>query len=396
MANEGNPFLQFLLLLFDRKRLVLGMVFLSAGITAIYSLVMDKTYEAQALIVPPTADAGGLAGLLGDIPMAGMLGAFMGESGGGEYYQAIINSRVMYQALAREFDLRTVYELDEDAEVEVLDKMIQKHLGSEFDINSGMITLLVKDKDPQRALAMAQFVIAELERLNRQYSSRKAGENRRFIQGEVDKIYAGLDSLEHLMLTFQDRERVLEPERQAEALLKGYGDIKARLELKELELALARRNHAAGHPMITGLEQEVTLLRTRMDKAYARGDEDLFIAIKDLPRATIEYLRIKRELEIGNQKLLFMLPQLEQAKIQEVRDTDVLEVLDPPRLPEKRIRPKRTLMVLLAALVALAVASLLVLVQKRLEDDEVLRDQFDRLVIQTRTLLTLRKTRGTP
>lgn len=330
MANEGNPFLQFLLLLFDRKRLVLGMVFLSAGITAIYSLVMDKTYEAQALIVPPTADAGGLAGLLGDIPMAGMLGAFMGESGGGEYYQAIINSRVMYQALAREFDLRTVYELDEDAEVEVLDKMIQKHLGSEFDINSGMITLLVKDKDPQRALAMAQFVIAELERLNRQYSSRKAGENRRFIQGEVDKIYAGLDSLEHLMLTFQDRERVLEPERQAEALLKGYGDIKARLELKELELALARRNHAAGHPMITGLEQEVTLLRTRMDKAYARGDEDLFIAIKDLPRATIEYLRIKRELEIGNQKLLFMLPQLEQAKIQEVVCPLALAPSSPP------------------------------------------------------------------
>jgi tyrosine-protein kinase Etk/Wzc len=391
MATEGNPFLQFLLLLIRRKHLVLGMVFLSAAITAVYSLVMDKTWEAQALIVPPSGDQGGLAGLLGDIPMAGMLGAFMGEGGGGEYYLAIINSRVMYRALDERFDLRSVYDLDADTEVEVLDKVIVRNLSAEFDLNTGMINLSVRDKDPQRALDMCQFVIAELERLNRQYSSRKAGENRRFIQGEIDKIYAGLDSLEHLMLAFQDRERVLEPERQAEALLKGYGEFKSRLELKELELNLARRNYASGHPVLVELEREVAILRERMVKAYSRGDEDLFIAIKDLPRATLEYLRIKRELEIGNQKLLFMLPQLEQAKIQEVRDTDVLEVLDPPRLPEKRIKPKRTLMVALAGLVALVVASLLVLVQKRLEEDEALRGQFDQLVRGLRGLITLRK-----
>lgn len=391
MAPEGNPFLQFLLLLFRRKRLVLGLVFVSTLLTAIYSLVMDKTWEARALIVPPTGDAGGLAGLLGDIPMAGMLSAFTGESGSGEYYLAILNSRVMYDALVARFDLRTVYELDADTDVEDLYELMSENFSSEFDVNSGMITVLVKDKNAQRALEMANFVIAELERLNRQYSSRKAGENRRFIQGEIDKIYTGLDSLEHLMLAFQDRERVLEPERQAEELLKGYGEFKSRLELKELELSLARRNYAAGHPRIKELETEVGILRERLLKAYAHGDEDLFIAIKDLPKATLEYLRLKRELEIGNQKLMFMLPQLEQAKIQEVRDTDVLEVLDPPRLPEKRIRPKRTMMVGLAGLAALAVASLLVLVQKRLDEDEALRTQLDELSRHLRGLLSFKR-----
>ena len=391
MADEGNPFLKFLLLLFHRKRLVLGLVFISAGLTAIYSLIMDKTWEARALIVPPAGDAGGLAGLLGDIPMAGMLGAFSGEGGSGEYYLAIVNSRVMYDTLIARFDLRTVYEMDADTDIEDLYEQVAENVIAEFDLVSGMITLQVKDKNAQRSLEMAEFVIAELERLNRQYSSRKAGENRRFIQGEIDKIYTGLDSLEHLMLAFQDRERLLEPERQAEELLKGYGESKSRLELKELELSLARRNFAAGHPRLKELETEVGILRERLLKAYSRGDEDLFIAIKDLPKATLEYLRLKRELEIGNQKLMFMLPQLEQAKIQEVRDTAVLEVLDPPRLPEKRISPKRTVMVAVAGVAALLVACLLVLVLKRLEEDESLRTQLDELARQLRALFPSRR-----
>ncbi|MCA9785223.1 MAG: hypothetical protein KDC10_12505 [Calditrichaeota bacterium] len=390
MANEGNLFLQFLLLLFRRKRLVLGMVLVSVTLTAIYSLVMDKTWEARALIVPPTGGASGLAGLLGDIPMAGMLSAFTGESGSGEYYLAILNSRVMYQKVLDKFELRTHYELDEDTKIEDVYEMMSENLSAEFDVNSGMITLLVKDKNAQQALEMAEYMVAELEALNRQYSSRKAAENRRFVQGEVDKIYAGLDSLENLMLAFQKQERLLEPERQAEELLKGYGELKSRLELKGLELSLARHNYSSGHPVVKELEQEVQILQTRLDKAYTKGDDDLFIAIQDLPRATLEYLRLKRELEIGNQKLLFMLPQLEQAKIQEVRDTDVLEVLDPPRLPEKRIRPKRTLMVALAGLAALVLASLLVLVQKKIEDDESLHGQLKELGQHLRDLLTFK------
>ena len=390
MANEGNLFLQFLLLLFRRKRLVLGMVLVSVTLTAIYSLVMDKTWEARALIVPPTGGASGLAGLLGDIPMAGMLSAFTGESGSGEYYLAILNSRVMYQKVLDKFELRTHYELDEDTKIEDVYEMMSENLSAEFDANSGMITLLVKDKNAQQALEMAEYMVAELEALNRQYSSRKAAENRRFVQGEVDKIYAGLDSLENLMLAFQKQERLLEPERQAEELLKGYGELKSRLELKGLELSLARHNYSSGHPVVKELEQEVQILQTRLDKAYTKGDDDLFIAIQDLPRATLEYLRLKRELEIGNQKLLFMLPQLEQAKIQEVRDTDVLEVLDPPRLPEKRIRPKRTLMVALAGLAALVLASLLVLVQKKIEDDESLHGQLKELGQHLRDLLTFK------
>ncbi|MCA9782975.1 MAG: hypothetical protein KC518_05285 [Candidatus Cloacimonetes bacterium] len=390
MANEGNLFLQFLLLLFRRKRLVLGMVLVSVTLTAIYSLVMDKTWEARALIVPPTGGASGLAGLLGDIPMAGMLSAFTGESGSGEYYLAILNSRVMYQKVLDKFELRTHYELDEDTKIEDVYEMMSENLSAEFDVNSGMITLLVKDKNAQQALEMAEYMVAELEALNRQYSSRKAAENRRFVQGEVDKIYAGLDSLENLMLAFQKQERLLEPERQAEELLKGYGELKSRLELKGLELSLARHNYSSGHPVVKELEQEVQILQTRLDKAYTKGDDDLFIAIQDLPRATLEYLRLKRELEIQNQKLTFMLPQLEQAKIQEVRDTDVLEVLDPPRLPEKRIRPKRTLMVALAGLAALVLASLLVLVQKKIEDDESLHGQLKELGQHLRDLLTFK------
>jgi uncharacterized protein involved in exopolysaccharide biosynthesis len=47
----------------------------------------------------------------------------------------------------------------------------------------------------------------------------------------------------------------------------------------------------------------------------------------------------------------FLLPQFEQAKIQEAKDTPTVQVLDPAVLPIKRSKPKRAFFVLLVAFI---------------------------------------------
>jgi tyrosine-protein kinase Etk/Wzc len=364
--------MHFLLLMAARKSLVIWIVLLTAGITAVYSLVMPRTFESRAVIAPPSGSTSLISGLIGDLPMGDLLGGLAGKGmGGGDegaYFVALLNSRQVLVELAAQFKLRDHYGMKK-AKVEDLLKQVSNRVSAEMDYDSGMIVLSVRDRDPRLTFEMAQWLIQRLEALNHEMKTRRARNSRAFAEKEVLQIRAELDSLERAMTVFQQDRRVLEPEEQGRAIMAEYAEVKTREAVKELELRMARQNYGPRHPTVLQAEQELASIRAQLKDSWEKGDSDLFLALNQLPAATMDYLRHERELEIGNKKLLFMLPQLEQAKLDEVNDIPVLEVLDPPVTPEKRIKPKRTLMVLSAALLALLASSVLVLFLDRLEQD---------------------------
>lgn len=66
----------------------------------------------------------------------------------------------------------------------------------------------------------------------------------------------------------------------------------------------------------------------------------------------MQLVRLTRELKIQEAIFELLTQQYEQAKIQEKRDTPTVEVLDPPQVPERKSRPKRATMSLLAGILA--------------------------------------------
>ncbi|MBK8382695.1 MAG: hypothetical protein IPL16_12560 [Ignavibacteria bacterium] len=48
------------------------------------------------------------------------------------------------------------------------------------------------------------------------------------------------------------------------------------------------------------------------------------------------FLRLKRDVEIQNKILTTIIPILEQAKIEEKRETPTVIILDPPNVPDKK------------------------------------------------------------
>jgi tyrosine-protein kinase Etk/Wzc len=392
-TNETtNPFLDFLLQMMGRKRLVLAICFFTVLMTAIYSLMMKKTYASAALILPPEGGGSPLSALVGSLPMGDLLGSMSGMGGGGgggDYFLSLLNSRVMHEGVIEEFGLREHYGM-ESAQVE--DVLMESHslISASLDYESGMISLVVRDHEPALTQAICLWMIDRLEVLNLDFKVRRARASRLFISGEVVKLRAEVDSLEMALLSFQEREHILEPEAQAAAILRGYGELKGQEALKDLELKFALQRHGSSHPKAVQLRAELLVVQTQLRESYEEGDGDLYLAVADLPRKSLSFFRYKRELEIANQKFAFMLPQLEAAKIEEVNDTEVLEVIDPPRVPEKRIKPKRTVMVVISGILALLVSAVLVLFLDRLESNSVLARQWRELMDHIKNLLRLR------
>ena len=70
----------------------------------------------------------------------------------------------------------------------------------------------------------------------------------------------------------------------------------------------------------------------------------LFIPLNEAPDLGLNYIRHYREVSLQQKILEFLLPQYEQAKIQEAKDTPTVQVLDKAVTPVKRKKPKRRLL----------------------------------------------------
>ena len=115
------------------------------------------------------------------------------------------------------------------------------------------------------------------------------------------------------------------------------GRAKARREFAEREAEVARKD----------LQDSEDSLRLFYDRNRR---------IADSPKLQFEEGRLRRRVEMRQDVYVSLTTEFNQARIDEVRDTPVLNVLDPPLVPTKHESPKRTAIAIIAALVAGALA----------------------------------------
>jgi uncharacterized protein involved in exopolysaccharide biosynthesis len=85
--------------------------------------------------------------------------------------------------------------------------------------------------------------------------------------------------------------------------------------------------------------------------------------LQDIPDQALQYLRLKREVEIQNTVFEMLTSEYEKARIEEARDTPVVQVLDKAEKPNLRSRPKRKIFTLIGAALGLGWGSMVALVR---------------------------------
>ncbi len=74
------------------------------------------------------------------------------------------------------------------------------------------------------------------------------------------------------------------------------------------------------------------------------------------PSLAFRETRLRRRLDMTQTRFVDLQRQLDQARVQEVRDTPAITVLDKPNIPARRYRPRRRLLTLEVLVVGMAVA----------------------------------------
>jgi uncharacterized protein involved in exopolysaccharide biosynthesis len=369
---------------------IAGLVFSTA-----VAFLIPARYEATARLMPPdqsnmnNAVIGMLAAKAGDT-LGSIASDTLGLRTTGAMLVGILQSRTVQDDLVNQFDLRRVYwkKKYDDAR-----KVLAKRTEIYEDRKSGIISISVQDRSPERAMQMAGAYVEDLNRRVAQLSTSSARRERIFLEERLASIKEDLDKSSLELSQFSSRNKTMNPEIQGKAMLEAASNLQGQLVAAEAELSGLQNIYGPAHHRTLIASGKVTELRNRMRQfsgspssngtRLATNTGDPYPSLEQLPLLGATYLRLYRRARINEAIYDALTQQYELAKVQEAKEIPTIRVLDQPELPEHKAFPPRTAIVLLGTLAFIAVGCALIasqLTMQQLPEHDKRRVIFDWLL----------------
>jgi len=363
--------------LYAARRLLVGITLAAATGALILSLLLPNWYRASARVLPPagTAFSPLSSQLLRDLP--GALGGFLGGSTR-DYnrYLSILTSRTLHERVVDQFNLVAVYKLEGKRHPrEEAIRELRDNVSFDVDRDFEYLEISVMDRDPQRAADMANFIVAELNRMNAQLLTENATRYRQYVERRYHEALARLDSVLDAQQRFQEKYGLFSVEAQTRGLLEYMATLRAQALETEMRYEALRSQLGDQNPQVQLLAEMRRTAETRYRQALAGQERLLPVPQREIPAAMRQYLELERERILQTRILEVLAPLYEQARFEEERRIEAVQVIDPAVPPVRKAWPPRTLLILGITLAAFALSVLGVLAKAWWQTQRLLLDR---------------------
>jgi uncharacterized protein involved in exopolysaccharide biosynthesis len=166
-------------------------------------------------------------------------------------------------------------------------------------------------------------------------------------------------------------------------------EIRAQITLKEVELASKRAYMTEQNPEYVRSLATLSALKANLTKlegsANASG-ADVKVPVSQLSDTGFAYIHQMRDLKYKQSLLELYSKQFEMAKMDEAKESPLVQVVDKAMPPEERSSPKRAQMMVIATLLALVISIMLAFIMNALDTAKQKPDSAERLNLLRRYL----------
>jgi len=378
----GNTFFEFLTVTIKYRWFLFWFVFIITSGAVAYALLSPKWYKSTASVLQAEktdflSSISGLSSLVKGFSPSSGLSALTGNTEFDKYI-AILKSTTLVDDVIDKFGLKKEYDL-EDSYHEKIIKRFFSNLEIEV-ADEGNLVINFFDKDPQRAADIVNYMIDQLNIINTRLSVSNARFNREFIEKRYNKNIKDINDLETKMKEFQVKYGVIAVPEQIESTIKTMASIYSDFLKKDIEFNVLKRTYGKKSPLVQKAKIGVEEIQKKINMlkngtGISQNDIKLLIPFKQAPELGNKYLKIYRDLEIQYKILEFVQPLYEQAKVEEVRNTPSVLVLDKAVPADRKSKPKGSLYALLAFVISLTIGFLIIIfleaIQKMKKTDKV-------------------------
>jgi len=351
------PLLEILL---RRRKFIL---LLTLGVTvaaAVTVLLIPSRYTAETVVLPPGQNTSMNSALLNQLGGSGALasaaGASLGIKSPGDMYVSLFRGRTVEDAVIRRFGLMARYREKTMTDAR---RAFENRSTVLLGVKDGLIRISVTDWEPQLAASIANGYVEEFRKLSASLAMTEASQRRIFFQQQLLEANEDLASAEEAMKSTQQSTGVLQIDSQARSLIESAGILRGQIAAKEVQLQAMRSYATEDNPQMVIAQQQLIALKGQLAK-LAGSDQnsasDIIVPKGNIPEAGMEYVRKLRDVKYYETIVELIAKQYEMAKLDEARQGGVVQVADMAVPPDKRSFPKRTVTVVLAALLGLLFA----------------------------------------
>ncbi|MDZ7808715.1 MAG: Wzz/FepE/Etk N-terminal domain-containing protein [Gracilimonas sp.] len=324
----------FLKLLISNWKTLIG-IYVGVGLlTVIILLLLPKWYKSEATVVILEENQSAISSMLNQFSAFG-LGGF-GENNVATYIE-YAHTKKMYDRLIKEFDLDKVYETEF---VEDTYEAIFENLDVTDNENKTFNISYLYKEDQEKAADIVQFIFKELDQIALEVDRAEASNFRQYVENYYSEITSKLKSDEDSLARFQVETGILDLGKQTEVAIESI----AELEKQKISLEIEKnyvKNVFEDNNRINEIDNRISAIRSKITDLQKNSTEVL-VAIDSLPKQGADFLRLKRDILIGEKVSEFLRLQYEQALLDEQKINSNLYLVDPPSVPEKKYKPQRT------------------------------------------------------
>ena len=382
---------EVLRLLWDRRRLLARAGVAGLLLSTLVAFLIPKSYTSTAQLMPPDSQSSSsglamMAALAGKVGsgLSGLSGDLLGLKSSGALFIGVLRSETAEDRIIQQFDLQKVYgtRLLMNAR-----KQLDANTVISEDRKSGIISISVTDHNAQRAAAMANAYVDELNSLVAQLSTSAAHREREFLEERLKVAKAELDDASNQLAQFSSKNNTLDIQAEGKAMLDAAGSLAGQMIAAQSELEGLRQIYTDKNPRVRALNARVGELRKQLERlggtkespqarpAQTTGPVTMltgdpppekapttpFPTIRNLPLLGAKYADYYQQAKIQATVFELLTEQYEMAKVQEAKETPSVKVLDPGRVPEWKSFPPRLLIMFLGTFLAFAAAAVWVL-----------------------------------
>jgi uncharacterized protein involved in exopolysaccharide biosynthesis len=350
-------------LVWNRRRFVWKSILAGLLLGAAIAFLLRPEYESYTRLMPPddqsnrglamiTALAGKGGG--GGAGMAGMAGDLLGVKTTGALFVGILASRTVQDDVIGKFNLQKVYR-DKRLEQARLD--LTKHTAVVEDRKSGIITITITDRSPQRAREIANEYVSELNRVVTQLSTSAAHREREFLENRLVTVKQDLENAEKQFSQFSSKSGAIDIKEQGKAMVEAAAILQGQMMAAQSELEGLRQIYTDGNVRVRSTQARIAELQHQLQKlggsqqnevvAGSSEDNSIYPSIRRLPLLGVTYADLFREAKVEEVIFETLTQQFELAKVQEAKEVPSVKVLDPGSIPESRSFPPRMLLMAL-------------------------------------------------
>lgn len=223
--------------------------------------------------------------------------------------------------------------------------------------DSGIINLSLQSENAGYAEKVLDKVAAIYVRRNVERNSAEAQKSLEFLEVQLPEVKKQLEYAEQRFNDYQIQRQSINITLETQGVLEQVVELETKLqelELKRLELS---RKFKDSHPTYQGVLEQI--------EAVEKQKQNLVGEVGNLPETQQELLRLKRDVEVSNQIYTLLLSKTQELDIVRAGTVGNVRIIDHAEVnTSKPVKPKKSLIVVMATMLGGMLAVAIVLIQK--------------------------------